>query len=183
MRKVLLIAFLLIVSGPSEAQTSSADADAMERAIYDAIADVVRAEFEQQMAMLARTAPPRSPEGDAKAQDIIKFIAYNKAAIYVHCVVESQRDRDPGNYRVGQRLQRLADLCLGERITELQRFTQLIEFVGLFGADRIPDCERKARLPDREQVLPPYEFLVLSDPRLYNFAVFNRCLMPGNAEK
>src|SRR5262245_8068065 len=99
MRKLLLIALLLIVSGPSEAQMSSADADAMERAIFNAIADVVRTEFEQQMAILAR-APPQSPQADAKAQDIIKFIAYNKAAIYVRCVVESQRDRSSENYRV-----------------------------------------------------------------------------------
>src|SRR5262249_45402674 len=154
------------------AQTSGgANTDAMGRDIFIAIADVVRAEFEQQMDMLARAAPTLSPQAHAKTEDIIKFLAYNKAAIYVGCVVQSQSDRDPGDYRMGVPLRRLADLCLGERVAELQRFTQLIEFVGLFGAERIPDCESKARLPERERLLQPYDFLALGDPRLYNFRI------------
>ena len=86
--KALVIALLLIASAPSEAQPSGADAGTIERGIYASIADKVRAEFEHQMAMLRRVATARPPQANAKSEDIIKFISYNKAAIYVYCVIE-----------------------------------------------------------------------------------------------
>jgi hypothetical protein len=175
---VAILAVLICVQ--ARAQDGPEGDEAFQRGVYASIEGPVRQEVAMQLAMLARNAGHQTPEQVVRATNIIKFIAYNRAAIYVSCIVEVQRDRRLGNYRMGDTLQRFTGLCLDDKMKHLQRFTQLIEFVGLFGADRIPDCEQRARLPELERVLQAYEFLEMENGRLYDFAEYNKCLMPGN---
>ena len=37
-------------------------------------------------------------------------------------------------------------------------------------------------LPEREQVLRPYAFLLLDEPKLYDFARYNECLMKKSGD-
>ena len=48
---------------------------------------------------------------------------------------------------------------------------------GFFFPARIEPCGEQSRLPEREKILAPYEFLQLDEPKLYDFARYNECLM------
>jgi len=181
MKRAAILMILVFAANLAHAQGGSRDdEEALQRGVYASIEGSVRREVERQLMVLSYNARHQTPEQVVRATNIIKFIAYNRAAIYVSCVVEAQSDRPLRDFRIGEPLQRLAGLCLDEKMQQLKRFTQVIEFVGLFGADRIPDCEQRARLPELERVLQPYEFLEMDNGRLYDFADYNKCLMPGN---
>jgi hypothetical protein len=41
-------------------------------------------------------------------------------------------------------------------------------------------CGETSRLPEHEKLLPPYQFLQLAEPKLYDFARYNQCLMASD---
>ena len=51
----------------------------------------------------------------------------------------------------------------------------------IFFPDRIERCGEASRLRDQETLFPPYGFLQLAEPRLYDFTRYNACLMRPDA--
>jgi hypothetical protein len=72
--------------------------------------------------------------------------------------------------------------CVDDKVGQLQKFSQLAAYADFFFPERIEICGEQSRAPEHEQVLRPYGFLMLDDPRLYDFARYNECLMkqPGD---
>jgi len=67
--------------------------------------------------------------------------------------------------------------CVDDKVGQLQKFSQLAAYADFFFPARIESCGVQSRSPEREQVLRPYGFLSLDEPRLYDFARYNECLM------
>ena len=59
----------------------------------------------------------------------------------------------------------------------MQKFSQLAAYADFFFPDPIESCGERSRSPEHEQTLRPYGFLLLDEPRLYDFARYNECLM------
>ena len=72
--------------------------------------------------------------------------------------------------------------CVDEKVGQLQKFSQLAAYADFFFPERIESCGKLSRSPEREKILRPYDFLVLDEPRLYDFVRYNECLMkkPGD---
>lgn len=166
----------MIVAALTAVALAAAPASAQDdmQGIYASIEDAIRAEFGAMMADVA-VQPPSKIE---RAAESAKLIAYNKAALFAHCAVEAKKGSLSGdrNFRPEQNL--MLRTCIDVGFEQLRRHMGLIEYVGIFIPERVEPCERKARLADREAALPPYAFLRLEKPRLYDFASFNECLMP-----
>ncbi len=71
----------------------------------------------------------------------------------------------------------LLTTCVDEKVGQLQKFSQLAAYADFFFPERIEECGERSRLPEREKVLPPYAFLLMEQPKLYDFARYNECLM------
>jgi hypothetical protein len=149
------------------------------RAAYTSVEKSIRVEFDNAMAGLARDAAVRPAREIESARDILKFISYNKAAIFAYCFAETRRDHPPKNSRSRSESNIFLTTCVEGGFADLRRYTSVRAYVLTFFPERVPLCEQQSRLQSREAVLAPYEFLGLEEPRLYNFAEFNRCLMAG----
>ena len=64
-----------------------------------------------------------------------------------------------------------------EKFAELNKFGNLRSYALIFFPDRVERCGEASRLRDQEPLFPPYGFLRLAEPRLYDFARYNACLM------
>lgn len=174
----LFIFFFLTAFVGDAAAQDIANEEALRRA-YASVENSIRGEFEVAMEGLARDAAVRSASEIENARDILKFISYNKAAIFAYCVVSTQREAASVSSRQRSASNVILTTCVENQFGELRRFTGLRAYVGTFFPERVLACERRARLPEREQVLRPYAFLNLDQPRLYDFAEYNRCLSGG----
>ena len=76
----------------------------------------------------------------------------------------------------------LLTTCVDDKVGQLQKFSQLAAYADFFFPERVESCGKQSRSPEREQILRPYDFLLLDEPRLYDFARYNECLMkkPGD---
>jgi hypothetical protein len=168
------IAILMIVAaamGEVRAQ------DDVVHGAYASIENAIRREFDAAMAGLARDAAVRPPDEIENATELLKFISYNKAVMFAYCFAETRKDHPPArNSRVRSENNLILTTCVESRFGELRKFTSLKAYVGTFFQERISACEERARLAEREKVLPPYAFLGLEKPRLYDFSEYNRCL-------
>ena len=94
---------------------------------------------------------------------------------------EAERLRSPGAPRVAAQDNLMLTSCIEDKLGRLTRFTDRVSYAGLFFPDRIDRCGEAVRLRDQEKVLPAYEFLRYAEPKLYDFARYNLCLMKNEA--
>ena len=97
--------------------------------------------------------------------------------MFALCAADAERARAPGtpSIRAGQNL--MLGTCVEVKFDQLRKFTNLLSYAAMFFPDRIAPCGERSRLPDLEKALPPYDFIELKEPRLYDFERFSNCLM------
>jgi hypothetical protein len=180
-RALTFVVVLLVVAAPARAQDqlqSPEQENATQRA-YATISPRIRDEYEYQLRGLAQQvlnsgAPGTKTEFFKKR---VKLLTYNRAALIAYCVADAERDHPPTAVPVPWQNNLLLTTCVDEKVGQLQKFSQLAAYADFFFPERIEECGERVRLPDREKVLPPYTFLLMEQPKLYDFARFNECLM------
>jgi len=151
--------------------------DSTVRAVYASMAPSVRQEYEGLLAAVARGATGGPNANAPKVREMLKMLYYNKAALFAVCVAEAEKVRSPRAERVPARDNIMLTTCVEEKFGELNTFTNTLSYAGMFFPERVEPCGEKARLREREKALPPYDFLHLDEPKLYDFVLYNRCLM------
>jgi hypothetical protein len=175
----VLVPLMLSAAGWAHAQdrNDAAELGDLARGAYASVEKSIRVEYDNAMAGLARDSAVRPPNEIENAKEILKFISYNKAAIFAYCFAETRRDHPPLNSRLRSESNIFLTTCVEGRFADLRRYTGVRPYVVTFFPDRVMPCEGQSRLKEREALLPPYPFLRIERPRLYDFAEFNRCLM------
>jgi hypothetical protein len=169
----LLFLVLLVPAGPVLAQE-----DILQRT-YAAVEQRTHAEYEFAIGGIARQLL-RSGAPYSKSVPIrerTKMLSYNRAALFAFCAAEAEAERAPGTPRVRFENNLLMTTCVEIKIGQLQKFSQLASYADFFFPERIETCGEQSRLPEREKILPPYAFLQIEEPKLYDFARYNECLM------
>jgi hypothetical protein len=154
--------------------------DRLMQDVYASMEGSVRREYDELMQAIARgEGGPRA--GSEKMQQMLKVMYHNKAVLFASCAAEAERVRSPQAARVpaGQNL--MLTTCVEEKFAELNKFSNVRSYALAFFPDRIERCGEASRLRDQEPLLPPYAFLQLAEPRLYDFARYNACLMQPDA--
>jgi hypothetical protein len=164
--------FLVLLAA---AEPASAQDDVVQR-IYASQAGGIRAEYESMMLQMPPAPPEHSGQAD-KNKELLKMIAYNKAAMLAYCAVDAEKERLPGAERVPSTMNLMLQTCIEIKLGQLRKFSQTVAYADLFFPDRIASCGERVRLRDQEKLLRPYDFLFLDEPRLYDFARYNECLM------
>lgn len=177
MLRVLALLILLATCVPARA-VDGVSRDEFARTIYLGMADRIRREYD--MALL--TVPHR---GSAAAQadelrQALKVLYYNKAALFAFCAADAEQIRNASTPRVPAEHNVALTTCVEQKFAELNDFTNKLTYAGIFFPERIVRCGEASRLPEREQLLPPYQFLQLAKPRLYDFVRYNQCLMTSD---
>jgi hypothetical protein len=181
---VLLIARLaallaVLAAAPSFAQ----EADEAVQLAFRAMEQRIRAEYEHNVRGIAQQVlSSGAPASRIEVfQGRLKHLTYNRAAMVAYCIAEAERDRPPTAPPVPWSQNLVLTTCVEEKVGALQKFQQLSAYADFFFPERIEACGERSRLPEREKVLKPYGFLMLDQPRLYDFARYNACLMtqPG----
>jgi len=174
------LVFLLLLAAASQV---CAEDDAVQR-VYAAMEPRIRGEYEFHLAGVARQvlgsgAPASKIE---LFQKRLKLLAYNRAVLVAYCIADAERDRPPNARPIPMEQNLVLTTCVDEKVGQLQKFSQLAAYVDFFFPERIESCGQQARSPEHEQMLRPYAFLSLEEPRLYDFARYNECLMkkPGD---
>jgi hypothetical protein len=170
--RMMMSLLLLSAGGQGWAQD-----DVLQRT-YASVENGVRAEYEAVLAQMTQSTQGQPPEQIEKTKQLIKMLSYNKAALFASCADEAEQDHAPSSARVPSAENLVLRTCVEIRIGQLNKFSQIVGYVDLFFPDRIAQCGEKVRLRDLEKALPPFAFLFLDEPRLYDFARYNECLMP-----
>jgi hypothetical protein len=167
--------FLLVLAAASQARAQN---DAVQR-VYGAMEPRIRAEYELRLAEVARQVlGSGAPAGKIELfQKRLKMLAYNRAVLVAYCIAETERSRPPNARTLPMEQNLVLTTCVDDKVGQLQRFSQLAAYADFFFPDRIESCGGQSRSPEHEQVLRPYGFLLLDEPRLYDFARYNECLM------
>ena len=161
---------LLALSGPAGAQA------ALMQRIYAELENTVRNEYEVLQADLSRQAMQQARSA-AKERLQLKMVSYNKAVLYASCAADAERDRSPAANRLPSSENLVMQTCLEIKMGQLQKFGELVAYAGVFFPERIDRCGERSRLREQEKGLPPYAFLQIEAPKLYDFARYNECLM------
>ena len=170
MMRLLALLILAALAGPALGQ------DRLPQDIYASMEGSVRREYDELMQAIARgEGGPRA--GSEKMQQMLKVMYHNKAVLFASCTAEAERVRSPQAPRVpaGQNL--MLTTCVEEKFAELNKFSNVRSYALTFFPDRIERCGEASRLRDQEPLFPPYGFLQLAEPRLYDFTRYNACLM------
>jgi hypothetical protein len=170
MMRLLALLILAAIAGPALGQ------DQLPQDIYASMEGSVRREYDELMQAIARgEGGPRA--SSEKMQQMLKVMYHNKAVLFASCTAEAERVRSPQAPRVpaGQNL--MLTTCVEEKFAELNKFSNVRSYALTFFPDRIERCGEASRLRDQEPLFPPYGFLQLSEPRLYDFTRYNACLM------
>jgi hypothetical protein len=154
--------------------------DDLVRVIYAGMADNVRSEYDTALLNV-----PKFNSGEAATKvrgfrQSLKILFYNKAALFAFCAADAEDARSPDAPLVPARDNAALTKCVEQQFAELDDFTNKLNYAGVFFPERIVRCGEESRLPDRERLLQPYEFLNLDKPRLYDFAHYNKCLMQSD---
>jgi hypothetical protein len=170
----VLLAFLLVaVAGPLCAQDAQ---DGMIQKIYSGIENNIRVDYEALRARLSAMAMQFALPA-AKEREELKMLSYNKAVLFAACTVESERDRSSAANRVPAASNLMLRTCVEIKFAEMEKFSNRLAYAEVFFPERITRCEEGARRPAMEKLLPPYDFLEIAEPKLYDFARYNQCLM------
>jgi hypothetical protein len=183
LRALTCAALLLVAVAPARTQEKDGAADhAPDEAVqrfYGMIAPRIHAEFDFQMRgitqqMLNSTLSSSKLEFFRRR---VRLLAYNRATLISYCVADAERDRPPTAMPVPWQNNLMLTTCVDEKVGQLQKFSQLAAYADFFFPDRIEECGERVRLPEREKLLQPYAFLLIEQPKLYDFARYNECLM------
>jgi hypothetical protein len=175
MLRVMAFMALAAAVGPALGQDAPGQ-DAVMQQIYASMEGSVRREYDGLMQAIARgEGGPRA--GSENMQQMLKVMYHNKAVLFASCVAEAERVRSPQASRVpaGQNL--MLTTCVEEKFAELNKFSNVRSYALTFFPDRIERCGEVSRLRDQESLFPPYGFLQLAEPRLYDFTRYNVCMM------
>ena len=147
--------------------------------MYAAVEERTHAEYEFRMAgitrQLLRSGAPVSRLAPIKER--MKMLSYNRAALFAFCAADAENDRPTGAAPIPLESNLVLTTCVEIKIGQLQKFTQLAAYADFFFPERIESCGEQSRMPEREKVLAPYPFLQIEEPKLYDFARYNECLM------
>ncbi|AMN41344.1 hypothetical protein RHPLAN_29070 [Rhodoplanes sp. Z2-YC6860] len=169
----------LAACGAAVAQTG--DEDSAVQAVYASIENSIHREYDAVLGVVSRK-ESESPTGRfEKMRDVVRTMYYNKAAVFSNCAAEAEQYRAPGAPRVPASQNLLLNTCLEEKLGELNKFSNMLGYATTFFPDRIERCGEASRLHDREKLLPPYGFLQIAEPKLYDFARYTTCLMKSEA--
>jgi hypothetical protein len=177
-----LLALLALVATPAHAQE-----DDFAKSVYEEIGNGVRNEYDGMIGEMRRNSmahPPQDEEEQAKRDEQIKretarlkSFAYNKAALFAFCAADADRARGPGAPPVRGEQNLVLRTCVELKFDQMRKFANISSYGALFFPERIAPCGERARLPEREKLLPPYEFLHIDDPKLYDYERFADCIM------
>ena len=173
-----MLLFLLAAASQAYAQDDSV------QLIYSAMEPRIRAEYEFHLAGVARQvlgsgAPASKIE---LFQKRLKILTYNRAVLVAYCIADAEKDRPSTARPIPMEQNLVLTTCVEEKVAQLQKFSQLAAYADFFFPGRIEPCGQQSRSPEREQVLRPYAFLLLDEPRLYEFAGYNECLMKKSGD-
>jgi hypothetical protein len=169
--KRILAALLLIAVAPARAD------DAAVKSIYAAMEIDIHNEYVSLQNATARGSAGGPGAQSGKAQEMVKTLFYNRAALFAVCAAEVQQSRPADAPRIPAQKNIFLTTCVDAKFGELNTFRNLLGYARAFFPDRIERCGEAARLREREKLLPPYDFLELAEPKLYDFARYNTCLM------
>ena len=183
MKAVLaFLAVLALTAIPARAQEED-----FAKSVYEEIGNSVRNEYEGMIGAMTRDSmahAPKDEEERAKRDEQIKretarlkTFAYNKAALFAFCAADADRARGPGAPPIRGEQNLILRTCVELKFDQMRKFANISSYGALFFPERIAPCGERARLPEREKLLPPYEFLQIDDPRLYDFERFADCIM------
>jgi hypothetical protein len=166
-----LVLLVLVAAGPA------LGADALTQQIYASVEDSIRREYDAMAEAIARGETGLPRDSAEKIPQNLRVMYHNKAVLFASCAAEAERVRSPQAARVpaGQNL--MLTTCVEEKFGELTKFGNVRSYALIFFPDRIERCGEASRLRDQESSFPPYAFLQLAEPRLYDFARYNACLM------
>lgn len=162
--------WLLALSGQAFAQ------DALVQRIYAGMENAIHNDYEELRTQFIREAMQQARSSE-KQRLQLKMISYNKAVLLASCAADAERDRSPAAPRIPSSENLVMRTCVEIKVGQLQKFGDLSAYVEVFFPDRIRRCGERARLREQEKALPPYAFLEIETPRLYDFARYNECLM------
>lgn len=170
-RVLILLLLITTFGGPALGE------DALTQDIYSSVEGTIRREFDGTMQAIARRGTGRPGVRFEVIRQNIKVMFYNRAVLFASCVVEAERGRSPQVRRVPAEYNLILTTCVESKLADLDKFNNLRNYVLVFFADRVETCGEASRLRELESLFPPYDFLELSEPRLYDFARYNECLM------
>ena len=174
-RYSLMTLLLLLAVLPARGQPPD---DSVQK-VYAAIEPRIRAEYEFYLRgiaqqVLASGAPASKIE---QFQRRLKLLTYNRAVLIAYCIADAERDRPRTAAPVPWEQNMVLTTCVDEKAKLVQRFSQLASYADFFFPERIEQCGEQARLTEREKELQPYAFLMLDQPKFYDFERYNDCMM------
>lgn len=181
--RAVTFAVLLVAAAPARAEEKDGAGDRVPdeavQGVYSKIEPRIHAEFDFQMRgitqqMLNTTASSSKLDFFRRR---VKLLAYNRATLIAICVAEAEHDRPPTAVPVPWQNNLMLTTCVNEKVGQLQKFSELAAYADFFFPDRIEECGDRVRLPEREKLLQPYNFLLIEQPKLYDYARYNECLM------
>jgi len=181
MKRALMVLLLLAAASQAHAQDQIKDRadDEAVRRVYLAMQPRIQAEYEFHLAGVARQVlRSGTPASRIELfQRRLKMLAYNRAVLVAFCIADAEKDRPATAIPVPMEQNLVLTTCVDEKVGQLQKFSQLAAYADFFFPERIESCGKQSRAPEREQILRPYDFLLLDEPKLYDFARYNECLM------
>jgi hypothetical protein len=185
--KIILAFAILLTSAVTPARAQ----DDFAKEVYAEIENSVRAQYQGMVDLIMREAASRPPQNEAdrirradqveKEKQRAKLFTYNRAALFASCAGEAARARPPGAPRIRGDQDLVLRTCLEFKFDLLRKFSNLSSYAELFFPERIAPCEASSRRPELEQALPPYDFLEISEPKLYDFERYVDCVMTPRA--
>ncbi len=171
MFRVLIAIVFLAVAGAARGQ------DDMTQAVYGSIENNIRQEFNVVMERIKRSWADHPGVSLVNIHRMWTLIYYNRAVMFSICAAEAEQYRAPGASRVPAQNNLFLNTCVEEKGAGLSRFVNMFSYTSMFFPERSERCGEASRLHEQETLLPPHEFLRFGQPKLYDFARYNSCLM------
>jgi hypothetical protein len=175
MIRALALLILLAATGLARGE------DDLTRGFYASVENNLRREYDGLMReiLFGRGGPAAKSE---KHQNTMKLIYYNKAVMFAVCAGEAERYRSPHAQRVPAQRNLALTTCVEQKFAELNSFNNALSYANTFFPDRVEACGEASRLREQERQFLPYDFLQLSEPKLYDFARYNSCMITGKID-
>jgi len=176
MIRLLTLSILVMV-----AAAAARGQDDMTTGIYASVENNLRREYDELMrdVLFGKGGPAAKTE---KYQNTMKVIYHNKAVMFAVCAGEAERYRSPQATRVPAQRNLALNTCVEMKFRELNAFANALSYASIFFPERIEPCGEASRLSEQEKLFPPYEFLRLAEPKLYDFTRYNSCMISGKID-
>ena len=99
----------------------------------------------------------------------LKLLSYNKAVLIASCIADADKDRAPDAPAIPLRQNLVITTCIDIKLKQMQKFSDRVAYADFFFPERIESCGESSRLPEIEKVFRPYDFLELSEAKLFDF--------------